>query len=229
MYPPVHCLRRCLKRRGGSPGTHRRFCIRPNGAGVSPRDTVHRILFRVSAKTPGILLGMSPSGGVRVDRRCIRGDRPSSVDRPKKTRPALPRERPIASLVPPCGGIGFHVADHVGDGNRRSHADHQVNVVFDPAGREEVAFSFPQNAADVGVEVGSPIVANPRRAILRAEHGMDQDLCERLRHGGSHGGPVGAKNQRNLRFPGLPPWAVYGGPVGAKNRRFPSTNPAFER
>ena len=63
-----------------------------------------------------------------------------------------------------------------------------MNVVFDAADDDGLAGKVGQNAAKVAMQLfADGVVAQKGSAIFRGEHGVNQNLCEGLRHDGMMG------------------------------------------
>ena len=62
--------------------------------------------------------------------------------------------------------------------------DEQMNVILDRSRGKQRARKVLNDPPDVSVEIVPHRIRDPPFAVLRREHEVDEDLCERLGHGG---------------------------------------------
>ena len=65
-------------------------------------------------------------------------------------------------------------AHQVGDRRVRPPAKIEMDVVLDPVHIEEQALFRADDAAEIGVEALRHVAGDPRRAMLRAEHDVEE-------------------------------------------------------
>ena len=103
----------------------------------------------------------------------------------KRAITGLPMKLIVARALraQPVCGIGFQLACHVRDGVRARQAKEQMNMVGNAADLDRVAIESIEDARKIGVEFGQRCIVENRVAVFGAEHEMNGEVGERLRHG----------------------------------------------
>src|ERR1700722_4284149 len=128
---------------------------------------------------------------------------------------ALPGELalPRPSLLDPSRRVCLDDSHAIGHGKVGRQASQQVNMIGCAANGDGDCIELPQDAAEIGVNVGTDCVGKERRAVRRGKNNVNEKVVVGLRH--SSYAPPGLRVGGNLYTPGLrlglPSFARYAG------------------
>ena len=96
---------------------------------------------------------------------------------------ALPREIANPLLFHPNGRPGLDLRHDLRRRSRRRQSYRKMNMVGNAAHPKTLAIQFARDAREICMKVGTDIIVDQRKPVLRAEDKMHQVEAQRLRHG----------------------------------------------